>query len=332
MLGQSNGEGRGAPYGPRLDPPDSRIWMWDWAAGELRTATVPLSSQQTRAGYSPISRIARRHLEAGGPETRVVVLNAAAGGSGLVAQPPAGTWQVGHLGPGPALYDIATAALDAVLAAIRDRYGVTPQTWLYWHQGESDHGTEEADYARALDELCTAVRKHLGDDTVPFAAGGLVPEETPPPRVRRALTGLPSRVEYTAYTDGIANGGDGAGAGLVHYFREAAERLGDAMFDASLRAAVAAADSVPHKPLDVSATYGGGTLVVTWSAPLCRWTDFIVQYALDDGPWLTAHRQVPCEVRETVPGLTGDAARVRVATVNAGVITEFTTAVRALRT
>lgn len=331
MLGQSNGEGRATPYSSRLDPLDTHIQMWDWREQRLRTATVPLSSQQTQAGYSPISRIARRHREAGGPETRVVILNAAAGGSGLVAQPAAGTWRCGHPGPGPALYDIAVTALDAVTDAIRARYGVPPQTWLYWHQGESDARTSEATYAGALDELCAAMRDHLGDHTIPFTAGGLVPEDTPSEAVRRALIALPARIEYTAYTAGITNGGDGVGAGLVHYFREAAERLGDAMFEASRRAAIAAADAVPHKPLDVRGTFADGTLTVEWSPPLCRWTDFVVQYSLDGGPWRTAARTVPCEVRETVHDLRGRSAHVRVATANDAVTTEFTVPARALR-
>lgn len=331
MLGQSNGEGRAAPYGGRIDPPDSRIQMWDWESRRLTVATVPVSSQQTLGGFSPISRIARRHLDAAGPETRVVILNAAAGGSGLIAEPRAGTWRVGYPGPNSTLYDIAVGALDSVIAAIRAEYGVEPETWLYWHQGEADGNTGEADYAKGLDELCTTIRTHLGDATIPFTAGGLVPEHNPPAAVRRALIALPARLPHVAYTDGIPNGGDDLGEGRVHYFREASERLGDAMFEASYRAAIAAEDSVPHKPLDVSATFGDGTLTVEWSAPMCRWTGFVVEYSIDGGPWTVAPRPIPCDLRETVDDLGGTSARVRIATVNARAVTEFTAPVAALR-
>lgn len=224
-----------------------------------------------------------------------MVLNAAVGGSGLVAEPPAGTWRCGY-------------------------------------QGEADVATGEAEHAQALDELCAALRQHLGDGTIPITAGGLVPEQGPSQAVVRVLVGLPARIEYAAYTDGVPNGGDGLGTGLVHYFREAAERLGDAMFAASRRASIAPAASVPHKPLDVRGSFGNATLAVEWSPPMCRWTDFVVQYSLDGGPWTTAPRPVPCDLHQTVSGLQARTVHVRVATVHVDTITEFTVPVAALHT
>ena len=136
-------------------------------------------------------------------------------------------------------------------------------------------------------------------------------------------------MEYAAYTDGITNGGDGLGTGLVHYTRQAAERLGDTMFEAGIRAAISSGESVPQKPLDVSATFDGTTLAARWSPPLCRWTGFVVQSSVDGSPWTTAARVVPCDLRESLADLSGHTIRVRVATTNGDLTTDFTAPVEA---
>ncbi len=155
----------------------------------------------------------------------------------------------------------------------------------------------------------------------------MVPEADTSEAVRRALVQLPARLEYAAYADGIPNGGDDLETGAVHYVREAAERLGDAMFDASRRAAIASAASVPHKPLDVSVEHVRGSFRVRWSAPLCRWSGFVVQYSIDGGGWTTVPREVPCALDEQIAGVPGAFAAVRVATVHGEVRSAFTTPV-----
>lgn len=339
MLGQSNGEGRGTPYGPRLDPPHSRVQMAVWDAGvvtEIAEATVPLSSQYSQVGLSFASVIGKQMAVEGDERTEVVILNAAVGGSGLVSTPPSGTWAVDYAGSNPRLYPIALGAITATLDLITARYpGATVEPWIFWHQGEADGSTGQAAYEAALDALIDGVRTHLGDGTVPFTAGGLVPEmiaKTPAlAPIRRALFGVQSRKEYAAYTDGVVNGGGAFNtADTVHYARAGVEKLGAKMLRAGMRAAASTTTSVPHKPLTVTATRSGTTVSVTWDEPDSRYTGFLVEYDVDGAGWVTAPRDIAEECAQQITGITGNTVQVRVSTINAALTTEPTTPVTAI--
>ena len=323
VAGQSNGEGRGRPYGPRLDRPHQRLRMWSWPGQRLQQATVPLSSQQQQIGLSLATVVAREFIAATDDTTDVVILNVAAGGSGLISDQSQGNWDPDYAGSNPKLFTIATTAITATLAAIATAYPeATVEPWLYWHQGEADAGATELAYATAHDKVINGLRAHLGDTTVPFISGGIVPENPPGAGVRRALFATQSRQEYAAYADGIPNGGGSQNVGdTVHYHRAGVERLGRNMYWAGLRAATATAASTPHKPLDVSATFIAGTLTARWSEPISRYTDFVVEYSIDGGAWTAATRTIPTETSEVVTGLTGTVVRVRISSKNGSLVT-----------
>lgn len=324
MLGQSNGEGRARPFGPRLDPQNTSIRMYDWNQQDLALATVPLSSPQQQVGLSPVTQIARRFV-AESPNTVTVVLNAAAGGSGLVTDPAQGCWKVGYTGSNPALYSQALAALSRTRTLIQEQYGLTPEVWFYWHQGESDSSISEASYAAALDDLIAGFRSAIGDSTAPFTVGGMVPERiasnTGLEKIRAAHMATPVRNQYAAYADGIAGGGGSADPDdIVHYHRAGALALGDAMYEASLRAATASSTQVPHKPLDVDARLVGGDLVVSWSAPDTRYTSFVVEYRVGGGAW-TSRTTTTAALTTTFTGVSGSTVEVRVSTRNGTTVT-----------
>lgn len=338
IVGQSNAEGRGMPVSARLDRQHSRCLMAQWTGTNvtgLVPATVPLSSQQTQTGLGIGSIIGKRHVDATDDRTRVVILNAAAGGSGLVATPAQGTWAIDYAGANPHLYTIATTAITATLAQIAAAYpGATVEPWIYWHQGEADSGTAEATYAAALDALFGALRTFLGDATIPIVAGGMVPEYATSAGllgVRKALIEAQSRLQYVAYTDGIPNGGGSQFVGdTVHYARAAVEQLGTNMYRAGQRAATATSTQIPHKPLVVTATRSGGTVTITWSEPDTRFTAFVVEYRIDSGAWTTAARAIPAEPKQVITGLSGSVIEVRVSSVNAALTSEPTIPVTAI--
>jgi len=235
MAGQSNGEGRGLPVGPALDPPDPRILMWEWGTGRLATATVPLSSQRRQVGLSPATVAARCLVRDEPPGTVVVILNAAVGASGLVADPPTGTWAVRTTSPHPHLFDALARVVPRVRVAVADAApAAAVDVGMLWHQGEADGGVATKAYATAFDELVAALRRELHLPGLPVVLGGLVPEAVDRhpelSTVRDALAATPARLSHAAYVDGVRGGGGSAGPDDVfHYSRAGVQALGAAM-------------------------------------------------------------------------------------------------------
>lgn len=331
MLGQSNAEGRGRPISPRTDGPHDHILQWSFGAEGLTRATVPLSSQQSQVGYSPATAIAHEFIAAAGPSTRVVIVNAGVGQSGLVNDPPTGCWSIDYAGAQPKLYPLAKAAIQKAVTKAADVFGVEPEIWAYWHQGESDNDTSASAYIAALDALIGQFRTDFGSATIPFTAGGFVPERvtgTALENVRGALIALPARLAYTAYTDGIANGGGSEGTtDDTHYTRQGAVALGRAMYQASQRAATAADDQIPHRPLTVRAFRDGQTVYASWDEPDTRWTAFVVEYSVAGGAWQTAPRTHPALNSQTFTATGAGTIRVRVSSTNGAITSRPTTPV-----
>lgn len=330
LVGQSNAEGRGHPFGPGMDYPNRRVLMASWdgtAVSHLATAEVPLSSQYNPNGYSFGTKVGHGLADLS-PNAEVVILNAAVGGSGLVTAPAPGSWAVGYSGPNPALTGIANAAIDRTLDLITARRpGVPVSSAIFWVQGEADPSTTEADYSTALQAVVASLRARLGSATVPFVAGGIVPEYGVGTHVgtRRAVIKVPSVLDRAAYVPGVENGGGSQSVSdTIHYTRQAQEVLGERMIEGYKRAAASTAASVPVKPLEVRAVKQGGGVFVTWSLPMCRYTAFVLQYSVAGGAWTTFTRTVPMDVQDTIPGVTGE-IRVRVATVNGAQTSEYTT-------
>lgn len=337
-LGQSNMEGQGGPLTAALDRPVSGIQMWNWVSNRLATASIPLSSPHPH-GFSPLSEIGMQtYLHADHSEP-IVLLDAARSGSGLVTATKAGSWAVGYRGSKPRAYSSAVQELDRTLAAIAKKYRNAPvDLHFYWIQGESDAGTPRTTYTAALVKLVDSLRAHVGDNAIPFTIGGMVPEHTAAtaglPAIRSGLLDTVRRLDYSAYVDGPAGGGDNLGAGSIHYTRQALEQLGDSMYAAGRRAEIAGPRAIPEKPLGVTASYVLGTLTVKWQAPLCRYTGFEVQYRRSNGAawttWLSAPNDTPTDTTRTVGHLPAGTYQVRVATVDHSVATPFAPPVYAL--
>lgn len=331
QLGQSNGEGRAKPYGGALDPADSRIDMYHWPTGELRTATVPLSSQQQQTGLSVITEVSRHTLRREPEGTVVVILNAAVGNSPLVGATAAiGSWNTAYTGSEPHLAEIALSALDATIAAATRKYGLAPEVRLFWHQGEAD--SNYSAYVSALDALISVFRAKYGP-TVPFTLGGMVPEyiksATGRDQIRRAHIQTPARHLVTAYADGIPNGGGSANTGdIVHYGRAGVETLGADMYEAYRRALANTAGSVPVPPPVVNARQRAGSLIVSWEQPFCRVTGYKLEHSADGESWTTV--PAPAVALETSASIASTAAYVRISTINENGTSAPTTPVIAL--
>lgn len=333
LIGQSNMNQTAAPVSSRLDVIHPRIMsaQWDpavtWPAASTVTAivpaTTPMSAQKVRSGISPGMFLAReivREME----DTIVVVLDGSVSGSGLLTDTDNGVWGVDYTGANPKLFPRVLAALNATLRLVRSMYpGVPVDVWGAFHQGEADGGQTLAAYSTALDALLTGFRTGIGRPTMPFVLGGTVPEATPAleyANITAAHIGTPARLPYTAFVPGVKNGGgSGSVTDTVHYHREGAEVLGKRMHKGIKRAIFNTATTVPHPPLTVSATWrkSAGALTISWDFPECRVSNFVVQYSIDDGAWVTVTgRTIPLDTTATVTGLnTGSSIAVRIATV-----------------
>ncbi|MDF2826864.1 MAG: hypothetical protein K0R01_147 [Mycobacterium sp.] len=321
LLGQSNMEGRGRPYGPELDPPDERMLQWHFPSQSLNLATVPLSSKQQQTGLSVGTVIAREVLANEPAGTVVVNVNSAVGNSGLVSTPAPGQWKWGSTAAVPHLADQALNDFNAAMAATVARYpGIPIEVRAFWVQGEAD--SDGAAYAAALTELVTALRAQTAQNFT-FTIGGMVPEYiiSAPTRaaIRAAHIDAPRQLLRAGYADGVANGGGSnptaAGTDLVHYAREAVERLGRAMYAAWRRAVTNVAASAPYTPLDVTATRSRGTATVTWSPAYGRVTAYVVEYSADGGDsWTQLSPALRLDTRVSFPA--PSTVLVRVHTLN----------------
>lgn len=346
--GQSNMNGTAAPISQRLDVPHPRIMMAQWNPAitwptentvvGIVPATTPVSAQKVRSGITPAMFVARE-IVAEMEDTIVVIVEASSSGSGLLTDTDNGVWAVDYAGTNPKLYTRGLNALQATLEYVRKMFpGVPTDVWMAWHQGEADGAQTLSAYSAAFDALVAAIRTAIGRPTMPVVLGGTVPEATPPTEyanITAAHIGTPARLTYTAFAPGVVNGGgSGSVSDIVHYHRESSQVLGKRMWAGLKRAIFNTTTTVPHPPLTVSATWrkSTGKLTITWDFPQCRVTDFVVQYAVDDGSWTTVTgRTIPLDTTATVTGLTtGSSISVRVATTSEAGTSAYTTPVYAI--
>lgn len=328
--GQSNMEGRAQPFSATLDPVDPNLMMWNWSTSALTTATVPLSSQQAQSGLSILTVMGREALRELPSNTVVIVVNAGVGSSPLVGSNSTGTWNPSGTAT-PNLYNIFVSTIASVRSAIAARFPGLPVTEVMaWHQGEAD--TTRDNYATVWDALCDGVRSATNNPSLPIVLGGIVPEYivAQPTRalVREAHIGTPARKTFTAYQDGISNGGgSGSTTDIVHYAREGATRLGKAMWQGLKRAMSNSSTSVPVPPQTITATRVNGAVTVTWDQPMCRVTDYTVDRSTDGGTsWTNVSRAIPLETKATFTSA-ASAVLVRIATVNENGTSAYSTPV-----
>lgn len=322
-LGQSNTEGRGRPYSGELDPSDTRILMWDFATSTLKTATVPLSSQQQQVGLSILTATAREIVRRE-PNTAVVIVDAAIGSSGLVVDGAVGKWAIDYAGSNPHLYALTLPILDAAYAAAVAQFAVVPAIRVVWVQGEADGGigggVSQSDYATALDALINGLRSHFSLSTLVFVAGGLlldyIDAHVGVGVIRAAQVDLPKRLTRTAFFDGPRNGGSPpttqgtggqSGLGDVHMTAPAIRATAPHVWEAFQRAYSNTGVMPPQAPLTtdgLKARIGGSwVLTFTWSPSPVRVTGYLPQYRINGGAWIP----ITTTTIETVAVVTGAA-------------------------
>ncbi|GGF48812.1 acetylxylan esterase [Microbacterium sorbitolivorans] len=247
LLGQSNANGSNTDYEPDgRDARDPRILVFPGSgpdAGRIVPAREPLApiGAHPPGGMGPAGPFASRLVEMLPPDDRIVIVPITMGGTGMRSHGSyAGVWLPGFTKEGaPNLFEIALAQISEVLEAADDpRVAVINEPRIaavLWHQGESDGGRSEGEYAADLDLVVTELRRRIPDAAgAPFIVGQL-----PRDRLRAfpdhqgvcdALRRLPERIPNTGFADAPPLGH--VNDGSTHLTAEGQRLLGINYFEA----------------------------------------------------------------------------------------------------
>lgn len=218
LMGQSNANGSNTDFEPDgRDARDPRILVFAASgphAGTIMAAREPLApiGAHPPGGMGPAGPFASAMLPALPVEDNILIVPITMGGTGMRRHGSyPGVWLPGLRPAGaPNLFDAAVNQLSAALEAADDpRVGSVSDARVaavLWHQGESDGGRAEAEYAADLDLVVTELRRRAPETAdAPFIVGQL-----PRDRLRAfpdhqgvcdALRRLPERVANTGFAD-----------------------------------------------------------------------------------------------------------------------------------
>jgi len=209
VLGQSNASGTNTDFEPDgRDARDPRILTFPATgeeAGTIVHAREPLApiGGHPPGGMGPGGPFAALLLPTLAPGRRILIVPATMGGTGMRGHGSfAGVWLPGlQQGEAVNLFDAAVAHLRAAVAAAGEDSRIAV---VLWHQGESDGGRDEADYAADLDTVISELRRQVPQAAeAPFIVGQLPLERLAAypnhAGVDEALRGLPGRVENTGF-------------------------------------------------------------------------------------------------------------------------------------
>lgn len=180
VAGQSNtyhGEPEAGDTNPHpvMDAPDSDIFQWGRHGGndgQVIQATVPLDHIGYLGNEPPSDRVgwamafakmykAQGYLEDG---RQILLIPAGEGGTSFFQN----NWNKGDSN--------YNDAINRTLAALQEGTGTNVVKGILWHQGEGDtangrYQDHETKFLATVDNM----RLDLGDSTIPFVAGGLMP-------------------------------------------------------------------------------------------------------------------------------------------------------------
>lgn len=209
VLGQSNANGSNTDFEPDgIDARDPRIEVFPGSgpgAGTIVPAREPLApiGAHPPGGLGPGGPFAALLLPLLPPEDRILLVPVTMGGTGMRRHGSfAGVWKVDlELPESPNLF---AATLQHTRAALDSAGPGAIVEAVIWHQGETDGGRSEQEYAADLDELIRALRERVPESArAPFLVGQLPLERLcaypDHEGVAAALRGTPSRVENTGY-------------------------------------------------------------------------------------------------------------------------------------
>lgn len=210
LLGQSNANGSNTDFDPdgvdRRDPRILTLPASGAQAGALVPAREPLAPAGAHppGGMGPAGPFAALLLPTLPPEDRLVIVPVTMGGTGMRRHGSyPGVWLPGLEEAGrPHLFARAVDHIRLALALCE----MPTVTAVLWHQGESDGGRTEAEYAEDLDLLIGSLRAQIPECAgAPFLVGQMARERLlafPDHHgVHAALRHTPRRMARTGYAE-----------------------------------------------------------------------------------------------------------------------------------
>lgn len=194
VVGQSNTHA-GLGLDNDLDRPQEGIYQLGRFENDLCIieATEPLDHHTRTEGRIGFAlTFAKRYREDRQSESDIVIVPCGFGGTGFADN----RWNKGN--------DLYQDAVQRVLH-LRGIYPDAAIAAILWHQGETDVILGNSEYQQDLDRFIADLRNDLGNDSVPFILGGMVPywvnQAADRQLQQQIIAGTPLRVPNTGYAD-----------------------------------------------------------------------------------------------------------------------------------
>ncbi|GEM_PF-1650007 len=325
--GQSNMSGRGVGYDlVHYDPVDPRIYIFGTAgtyANVISQSVEPLmnyaadivAAVSSVPGMSPAGPFARWYQGIIPSNRKVLLVNAAYGGTGFEGNDSHGgslSWKIGTSPTSNNLYERAIASCQAALAAAPNSRLVG----ILWHQGEQDagNGTSSTTYRTDLEALIDGFRTRFSLPNLPFVLGRMTPEAlalgSTYTNIDTIHQATPGRKAYTGFAWGPGAGMTDPTNGSLHYSAAGQRVFGKSYFDAFIAAKTntpagtntPAAPSVPAQVTGLTVgTIASTTVGLSWTL-LAGASNYLVEYRAGAGSWNTFGTALGATA--TVSGLT----------------------------
>lgn len=203
----------------------------------------------------------------------------------------AGTDPDAPLNPGSDLYESAIRQMYKAAAAAE----ALGYDWYFagiiWHQGEGNQSSTASAFQLMQDTIFNGFRERLGVSDLPIIAGSFIYEIVDPPLFNNAINrqvciDVARRLPRTSFFYGPGPGYQmDTGTNFAHFNADGQRILARGAVDAYAIAINNVVGTRPSDPTVVQAAQIGTELHIWWTRPLCRVTDYDIQYAVGGGAW-----------------------------------------------
>jgi len=163
VVGQSNTHA-GLGLDPNIDIPENGIYQLGRFENNncIIQATEPLDHHTKSEGRIGFALTFAKLLKQQQNQRDILIVPCGFGGTGFMDN----RWNKGD--------DLYEDAVDR-MNAVKEKYPDGEMTAILWHQGETDVILGNHNYQNDLDTFIGNLRNDLGDDSIPFILGGMVP-------------------------------------------------------------------------------------------------------------------------------------------------------------
>lgn len=336
--GQSNMAGRGT-LDSSIDVTTERIYQYGGVSTDSRYQTVYLAADGLShpegirtTSIGPSMSFARNYISQIPATRRVLLVPVAWGGTALATA--SGPWNPSAgASPGTApsnavagsLYENAISQANKAIATAQIQFPNSRFVGTIWIQGETDgdNAISQNAYATALDTLIAGFRSRItGASTSWFIIGQMLPDgitlRSNYQTINAAHIDTLQRNTRIGFAYGIAGSSYQNGDNL--HYNAAGDRIIGTRMSQQVNAAKANTSTslpVPPSTAPTVTSLSTSSVRVSWDAPLCRVTDYVINYRVSpNGAWNQwAHTASPGRTT-TITGLSSIAYDFAIQSIN----------------